>query len=462
LETLLVVALVAAIAPLLVAAIPAAWRIPQVVVLIFSGILIGPHVLGLSDTSSVKLLANIGLGFLFLLAGYELDLRLLGAHEGRLAIIGWVISAVISLVAVAGLTKVGFVRDFVPIALALTTTALGTLLPILSDNEMLGGRFGRYVLAAGAVGELFPIVAISLFLTKRDEFVAIASLLAIAVAAVLLTTLPRIIGDERVRAIIQQGQRATAQTTLRWSVVLLLGLLALAERFGLDVVLGAVLAGMVLRTWLRREDVDAHPLEEKLDAVGYGIFIPIFFVTSGMTLDVPAMVKSPLRVLVFLGLLLVVRGLPSLVVYRRSLPWSQRVQMTFITATTLPLLIALAEIGLQDGVMLPSNAAAIVGAGVLSVLIYPAAAVGVARRERWETGEPDAAVPPAAAGEPPAAMADGAPGADGTRGTGIDPAAGATPGTDGMFGTGGMPGTDGLPGIGGTPGIEEAPGAPTG
>jgi Kef-type K+ transport system membrane component KefB len=131
--------------------------------------------------------------------------------------IGWVVSAVFSLVAVAGLTKAGFVRDFSPIALALTTTALGTLLPILSENEMLGGQFGRYVMAAGAVGELFPIVAISLFLTKRDEFVAIGSLIAIAVAAVLLTTLPRIIGDERVQAIIQQGQRATAQTTLRWS-----------------------------------------------------------------------------------------------------------------------------------------------------------------------------------------------------------------------------------------------------
>jgi len=451
-----VVALVAAIAPMIVSALPPAWRVPQVVILIFSGILIGPHVLGLTETSSVRLLANIGLGFLFLLAGYELDLRLLGAHEGRLAMVGWAISAVISLAAVAGLTSIGYVRDFVPIALALTTTALGTLLPILSENEMLGGQFGRYVLAAGAVGELFPIVAISLFLTKRDEFVAIGSLVAIAVSAVLLTTLPRIIGDERVRAIIRQGQRATAQTTLRWSVVLLLGLLVLAQRFGLDVVLGAVLAGMVLRTWLRREDVDVHPLEEKLDAVGYGIFIPIFFVTSGMTLDLPAMVKAPLRVLVFLVLLLVVRGLPCLVVYRKALPRSQRVQMTFITATTLPLLIALAEIGLQDGVMLSANAAAIVGAGVLSVLIYPAAAVGLARRDRWQARRASPITAPAAAGEPGPALADGGPGADGARGTVSGPGPETRPGTGGVSGMGGVPGIDG------TPGIEEAPGAPAG
>ena len=342
----------------------------------------------------------------------------------------------ISLAAVAGLTSIGYVRDFVPIALALTTTALGTLLPILSENEMLGGQFGRYVLAAGAVGELFPIVAISLFLTKRDEFVAIASLVAIAVSAVVLTMLPRLIGDERVRAIIQQGQRATAQTTLRWSVVLLLGLLALAERFGLDVVLGAVLAGMVLRTWLRREDVDVHPLEEKLDAVGYGIFIPVFFVTSGMTLDVPAMVKDPLRVLIFLGLLLVVRGLPSLVVYRRSLSRSQRLQMTFITATSLPLMIALAEIGLQDGVMLPANAAAIVGAGVLSVLIYPALAVGLARRDRQRAGLPDVVVSRAnRTAETDVLETDDLNGVAGLEGTAKEDGARETGGTLGMEGT---------------------------
>ena len=168
------------------------------------------------------------------------------------------------------------------------------------------------------------------------------------------------------------------------------------------------------------------------------------------------MVK-PLRVLAFLVLLLVVRGLPSLVVYRRSLPRLQRVEMTFITATTLPLLIALAEIGLQDGVMLQSNAAAMVGAGVLSVLIYPALAVALARRERWQAGRADAVTATAAAGEPGVATAadgawpaDGSPGTDGAHGAATSP------------GTPGGPGTAGSPGIDGAPGIEEAPGAPAG
>jgi len=397
LESLLVVVLVAALTPMIVAAIPGP-GLPQVVILILAGVLIGPQGLGLASTTGIKLIADVGLGFLFLLAGYELDPRLLRAHAGRLAIIGWVISAVIAVGTVAILGSFGFLRAFVPIGLAPTTTALGTLLPILQDHHMLSGDFGRYVLAAGAVGELFPIVAISLFLTGRGEFVAIASILAVGVIAILLTLVPRLIGPARVRAIIHQGRRATSQTTLRWSIVLLLLLLVAAQRFGLDVVLGAVLAGMVLRSWTHGTDIDVAPLEGKLDAVGYGFFIPVFFVAAGMALDVKSIAQNPLRLLVFFVLLLVVRGLPSLLVYRRALPLRQRAEMTFITATTMPLLIALAAIGLSTGVMIPANAAALVGAGVLSVLVYPLIAIALARRGRAAPAGPDAVAGLAGAG----------------------------------------------------------------
>lgn len=410
LETLLAVTTVAAIAPIIAAAMPGK-RVPQVVILIFLGILVGPHGLGLAKSQSIQLLSNIGLGFLFLLAGYELDPHLFRERTGRLAMAGWAFSAAISVGVVALLTAVHFVYDFVPIGLALTTTALGTLLPILHDNEMLGGKFGRHVLAAGAVGELFPVVAISLFLTKREQFVAIASLVVVGLAALLLTAVPQVIGAKRLSAVIQQGKRATAQTTLRWAIVLLMILLVAAERFGLDVVLGAMLAGIVLRSWTRRMGVDVEPLEIKLDAVGYGIFIPIFFVASGMSLDVQSIIQNPLRLLVFLLLLLVVRGLPSLLIYARVLPLIQRIEMTFITATTMPLLIALAEIGLRDGTMLPANAAALVGAGVLSVLFFPSIAAALHKRDRRarssaaraapdEPGNPVHAGGPAAGGGP--------------------------------------------------------------
>jgi Kef-type K+ transport system membrane component KefB len=373
LDTLLAVALVAALAPAIVAVLPGP-RVPQVVVFIFGGILIGPQGLDIGHPADISLLANIGLGFLFLLAGYELEPGQLRERSGRMAITGWLVSAALAVAAVAVLASFGFVRDFVPIGLALTTTALGTLLPILQDNNMMAGDFGKYVLAAGAVGELFPILAIAVFLTRRAEYVAIGSLIAVLVAALLLTAAPRLVGERRLRALIKQGQRTTAQTTLRWSIVLLIVLLSLAAHFGLDVVLGAVLAGLVLRRWTRRMEVDVDSLESKLEAVGYGVFIPLFFVSSGMSLDIRSIAANPVRLVVFAVLLLVVRGLPSLLIYARVLPFRERLEMTFVTATTMPLLIAIAAIGLSDGVMLPSNAAALVGAGVVSVLVYPAIA----------------------------------------------------------------------------------------
>ena len=371
---LVAVALVAALAPIVVAVLPGP-RVPQVVILLLGGVLIGPHVLGLAETSSIQLLSNIGLGFLFLLAGYELDPGLLRQQPGRLAMVGWLISAVIAIGVTSGLGAAGYIRDYVPIGLALTTTALGTLLPILRDNDMLGGSFGQYVYAAGAAGELFPILIIAVFLTGRGNFIALASVALVGALAVALSAIPWLTGHRTVQRIVQEGQDETAQITLRGAMVLLFVLLAIANRFGLDVVLGALLAGMVLRGWARHSNMDIAGLEHKFDAVGYGIFIPIFFVSSGMTLDIKTIAQNPGRLLVFFFLLLVVRGLPSLLVYRRALPARQRVEMTFITATTLPLLIALVEIGQRDGVMLPANVAALVGAGVLSVLVFPLVAV---------------------------------------------------------------------------------------
>ena len=388
LNDLLAVALVAALTPLLVAILPGP-RIPQVVVFLIGGVVIGPHVLGLAETGSIQLLSDVGLGFLFLLAGYELDPLLLRQRPGRLAITGWLMSAVISVAVTAGLTAAGYIKDYVPVGLALTTTALGTLLPILRDNGMLGGNFGRHVFAAGAVGELFPILIIAVFLTKRGHFIALASVVAVGVIAIILSLVPWLARSTTVRRIIDEGQDATAQITLRWAVVLLFALLAFASRFGLDVVLGAMLAGIVLRIWTRRLNLNTEHLERKFDTVGYGIFIPIFFISSGMTIDLTAIIHSPLRLLVLLALLLIVRGLPSLLIYRNDLMLRERVEMTFITATSLPLLIALAEIGEQDGVMLPATAAALVGAGVLSVLIYPLIAVGLYKNRVKAQVQPD-------------------------------------------------------------------------
>ena len=199
------VALVAALAPLIVAVLPGP-RVPQVVILLIGGVLIGPHVLGLAETSAIQLLANVGLGFLFLLAGYELDPQLLRQRPGRLAIVGWLISAVIAVGVTAGLGAFGFIKDYVPVGLALTTTALGTLLPILRDNDMLGGQFGQYVCAAGAVGELFPVLIIAVFLTGRGNFIALASVALVGALAIVLSAVPWLARSSTVQRIIREGQ----------------------------------------------------------------------------------------------------------------------------------------------------------------------------------------------------------------------------------------------------------------
>ena len=227
------------------------------------------------------------------------------------------ITVALAAALVGALAALGLVDAFVPVALGLTTTALGTLLPILREHNLLVGPFGRYVLAAGAAGELLPIIGIALFLSAQSEFVAILSLASVGVLALVLSFAPRLGRGNRIERLLEEGEHATSQTTLRFSIVLLLFLLAVAARFGLDVVLGAFLAGMVLRRWAPG---DVHSLEGKLDAVGYGFFIPVFFVVSGMNLDVHSIIEAPLRLVAFFVLLLLVRGLPALLVYRWALP----------------------------------------------------------------------------------------------------------------------------------------------
>ena len=372
---LFIVCLIAALTPIVVG-LPSRLRVPQVVILILGGILVGPQVLGLAEPEGLKVISNVGLGFLFLLAGYELELGLFRERAGRLALTSWLVTVVVAIAVTGALAAVGFVDAFVPIAIGLTTTALGTLLPILRDNRMLEGRFGAFIMAAGAVGEFLPIVAVAVFLSANGAFFGLLSLVLIAGVALLFTFVPRLVRNEKIRGIFSAGEHETSQTSLRWTMVLLFALLVIAADSGLDVVLGAFLAGVVLRRWAPG-DVDL--LEAKLDAMGYGFFIPVFFVTSGMSLDLKSIIESPARLVVFFGLFLAVRGLPALLFYRHDLPMRGRVQLMLLTATALPLLVALAAIGLESGTMLPENAAALVGAGVLSVMVFPPVAVILGR-----------------------------------------------------------------------------------
>nr|WP_246405800.1 cation:proton antiporter [Modestobacter versicolor] len=365
------------VAALLVGLLPRL-PIPQVVLLLAGGALIGPDGLGLGSPADVRVLADVGLGFVFLLAGYEIDLRLFREDAGRRALLSWAISFGLATGVVGVLTTAGLVEAFLPVALGLTTTALGTLLPVLREAGLLRGRLGRHLLATGGVGELLPVLVIAVFLGSQGRLSALVALGGVAVLAVALGLLRHGIREgSRLADVVRAGRNETAQITLRGTLLLLLVLVAVTDRFHLDAVLGAFLAGLVLRRWV---GAAAPLLESKLDAVGYGFFVPLFFAYSGMGLDLDAIAEAPLLLALLLVLMLAVRGGPVLVLYRGVLARRERWQTALVSATALPVLVALTEIAVRSGTMTTDDAAALVGAGVLTVLVLPALVVALERR----------------------------------------------------------------------------------
>jgi Kef-type K+ transport system membrane component KefB len=384
LTSLLWAVLVAALAPVIRLLLPGP-RLAAVVFMILGGILIGPSVLGWANPDDLEVLSDLGLGFLFLLAGYEIDLALFRERAGRLAIRGWLVSAGLALVCTVLLATTGLISSKMAIAIGLTTTALGTLLPLLQEANLLRPPFGPYVMTAGAAGEIFPIAAMAIFLSTKGIIGGLLSLILLGVATLGVLKIIDIGAEQRWGERLRVPEHSTSQATLRWTLVVLVLMLVIADQLSIDIVMGAFLAGLVLRYW---SPGDMHLMEAKLDAVGYGVFIPIFFVSSGMTLDIDSIVEQPLRMLAFFVVIFVVRGLPTLWLYRADLSLSRRWELALFSATALPLLVALATVGVETGVMSTSDSAALIGAGVLSVIVFPTVALSLSSRETARTGHP--------------------------------------------------------------------------
>lgn len=393
--SMLVIAVIAAFTPLLVGLLRL--KVAEVVVLLAAGVLCGPHGAGwIVMTDSIELLAQLGLGFLFFSAGLELEQQAIHGRSGRLACSGWFASAVLAMAVAWLLQRADLISDFLGIAIALTSTALGTLLPILRDRGELHSSFGRYFMGAGALGEFGPILAISLLLSASNTLMAVVSLLMFAVVAVLVARIPQQLRSDRLVQIVEHGQHSSSQTALRLTVLLLVALLLIAHHFGLDVVLGGFVAGMILRRYLPPEQETL--LAVKVEGVSFGIFVPIFFVVSGANLDIASILQKPLLTALFFGLLLLVRGLPQLLVYRRAIPdLIERCRLMLLVSTGLPIIVAVTTVELQAGLMRPQNAAALVGAGALSMQVFPLLAGALPSRALSSRPE----LPPPPAGTPP-------------------------------------------------------------
>jgi Kef-type K+ transport system membrane component KefB len=388
LPTLVLVAAIAVLSPLMADRLTR-FNVPSVVLELVFGIIIGPYVLHLTRPNGiVSGLSDMGLAFLMFLAGYELDVDAIRGKPLRLGALGWLLSLLIALGLAFALVRSGLALDTLIVGLALTTTALGTLMPMLQDAGLLHTPFGRYFLAAGAVGEFGPIVAVAVLLTKKDPVITSILLTLFVLVAVVCALLATREQPPAMVALLRRHLHSSAQLPVRVSVLFVFVLTYIAFRLGLDVLLGAFAAGLVVRLFTVGED--SRVIKGKLEAIGFGFLIPIFFVVSGERFDLHALTSSPsafLRLPLFLALFMLVRGLPAFVFYRSALPSGERLPLALFSSTGLPLIVVITDLGVSQGRMLPENAAALVGAGMLSVLLFPM--IGLNRMHRRGPGSRD-------------------------------------------------------------------------
>jgi len=380
---LFAVVLIALLAPLLLGLAPRV-RIPAVVLEIAAGIAFGPAGLGwIRVDLPVQILALLGLAFLLFLAGLEIDVHRLRGRLLGYALLGYVVTLVLGTAAGVFFRLVGWVQSPLLIVVALSATSLGLVVPVLKDAGHTDSEVGQSTIAAASVAEFSAVVLLSLLFSTSGASTGARVVLLIAFAVlVAVSVLVVVLADRSMRLsdVLLRLQDTTAEIRVRAAVVLLVGFVVLAERFGLESILGAFMAGAVIG--LVDRDSATHPhFRTKLEAIGYGFLIPVFFVASGLRLDLRGLAESPsalLRVPLFLLALLVVRGAPALL-YRHSLGNRSSLAAGLLQATSLPLLVTAAQIGVSVGLMSPVTAAALVCAGLLSVLLFPAAALTVLR-----------------------------------------------------------------------------------
>ena len=376
----LVIVTVAALAALLAGWVQPRLAIPVVVIEIVSGIIVGPEVLDLAEPDNfIEFFSNLGLGMLFFFAGYEIDFDRIRGDPLNLALIGWGLSLALAYGLGGLLMASGLVLSLLYTGSAMATTAIGTLIPILSDAGELRTRFGTYLLGAGAMGEFGPILLITLVFSTRGT-ISNALILLLFVAITVATAVIAVRGAGRGWDLLERSLETSGQLAIRVAVVLVFALAALANDLGLDLLLGGFVAGVIVRLALRGREVALF--ESKLTAVGYGFLIPFFFITSGLKFDLSALTEDPIQLLklpLFLALFLVVRGAPALLLYRRVLDGRDRRALAFFSSTELPLVVAITTIAVEQGHMRSSTAASLVGAAILSTMIFPL--IGLKLRE---------------------------------------------------------------------------------
>ena len=376
--TLLLLPAAAVAAPIVAAAVTRVARIPLVVFEILLGLLIGPSLLGwIEPTTVTDTLAELGLAMLFFMAGNEIDFAAIRGRPLRRAGLGWLVSLVAGVT--AGILIAPDLSAGAIIGIALGSTALGTILPIVRDTGELNQPFGRAITAVGAAGEFGPLVAISIFLSGRDPGAAtVVLLLFVLIAATAVWWASR--GPHRsLHALVAATLHTSGQLAVRLVLLLVAALVTLSMVLGLDMLLGAFAAGVIWRLLVvEAPEHDRELVESKIEAVGFGFLVPLFFISTGITFELQALLddrSALLLVPVFVILLLLVRGLPGLLAAPVGASGADRRAIVLFCATGLPIIVAVTDIGVDAGLLAETTAAALVGAGMVSVLLFPLVAL---------------------------------------------------------------------------------------
>lgn len=390
--SLSVVTIIAFVCPVISSLVPNK-MLPESVLLLIAGMIFGEHVLNIiADDSAISLLSDLGLAFLFLLAGYEIEVHELTGKRGRHALATWIASFVIAILVVflAPNHEDNFIGQMA-IAITLTTTAFGTLVPIIHERKLIGTPIGNSIQNYGCWGELMPIIAISVLLSTRMTIVSVVILAIFAIIAIAFAFASKKLKEKESRLFdfIKKNTEDNLQMNVRAVVFMLVGLVALSSIFQLDIVMGAFAAGFILRSVIPKGD---NNLESKLNAIGYGFFIPLFFVISGTKIDPIAVIEEPHILILFIISLILIRAVPiyvslSITKDTKQMTTREKASVSLYCTTALPLIVAVCSVAVSAGAMDQQTSSVLIAAGGLTVLLMPLIAVLVLHTADAELGK---------------------------------------------------------------------------
>jgi Kef-type K+ transport system membrane component KefB len=400
LDNLMVVALLAFAVPFVLGFFPRV-KVASAVIELIAGMLVGPALLGWVEIDApVQIMAAIGVSFLLFLAGMELDLRVLKGAALRLGAAGFVLSLTLAIAIELTFKYFGQVNTPFLVAIALSATSVGIVVPILNDSGYLHTPTGVFTLAGASAAEFGTIVLLGLFFARSgySPAVEVVGLIVLAVLAVLLFFgLIWLSRREATQRIFRRLDDTSSQVRVRLAVLVLLAAAAFAAALGFEAILGTFLAGAIFAVVIRGWD-DLGTFKKKLDGVGFGFFVPVFFIASGMRLDLSALLGwyEMARVLVLLLVLLLVRALPVLL-YRKHLSGREMLASGLLQATNLSFVVVAVTVGESIGAITYSGGTGLIAAGLLSAVIFPPIAHMLLKRP---SDEPAPAGAPADEPEP--------------------------------------------------------------